>query len=74
MSLCSTVTALLDMYMQYSTHIYSEAYANNVKMYTCTSGHVADFSEFISSIYNDLVVTYLHSGETALFLVRSPRT
>ena len=43
----TTVTVQWDMYVQYSRHICSRTYANNVKcIYTSVPGHIADSNEF----------------------------
>ena len=41
--------------------IITGTYANNVElMYSSTSGHTVDYSEFIWGLYTDMVVWYLH--------------
>ena len=42
-------------------YIYSEVHANNVKyVYSSASGHIVDSSEFISGIYIETHVSYVH--------------
>ena len=53
-----------NIYEECGRVICSQAYANSVKrMYTSASGHTVDCSEFICSIYIDIVVSHLHMGD-----------
>ena len=46
-TVCTTVVVEWDIYMQCGIYICSGAYTYNGKsMYTSTSGHIVDFSEF----------------------------
>ena len=70
--LCWIYAVMLGLYEDYSSnvgnihvqcgrYICSGAYASNVEcMYASASGHIFDFSEFISGIYTDIVVSHVH--------------
>ena len=50
-----------NIYVQCGRHICSGAYVSNVKcMYTTSSGHIVDCSEYILGIYTQIVVLYHH--------------
>ena len=55
------VAGQLNIYVQYSRHIFSQPCGNNVKcMYTSASCHIVHCMAFIWGVCTEIVVSYMH--------------